>query len=281
MINKDFQNGFIAGAVSGGVVEVEDTTKIDALEDLIDNSGVLEDTGGTATEKVEQLIDKVKGLVVYLEFTFTNANGLFKGVSIFPNKAVVNLPNATNIGNAFSSWTVEPIPIVEELTVNAPNIDGSINYALSQTFSYNYGVKKIVLNLPDGIQGMQSTFAGTKNLKELVLNFSTKNNKVFNSTFYPSGVEKIIGVLDFSSATTTVQLFRDCGNLEEVRFEPNTLSLSISLAESSKLTSESVQSIIDGLATVETAQTLTLNQAIVLTDEQKATINAKGWTLAQ
>jgi hypothetical protein len=47
------------------------------------------------------------------------------------------------------------------------------------------------------------------------------------------------------------------------------------------LTAESIQSIIDGLATVTTAQTLTLNKAIVLTDEQKATINAKGWTLAQ
>jgi hypothetical protein len=53
------------------------------------------------------------------------------------------------------------------------------------------------------------------------------------------------------------------------------------LVQSSKLSATSVQSIIDGLATVETAQTLTLAKAIVLTDTQKATINAKGWTLAQ
>jgi hypothetical protein len=55
----------------------------------------------------------------------------------------------------------------------------------------------------------------------------------------------------------------------------------MSLAQSSKLTSESVQSIINGLATVTTAQTLTLNKAIALTDEQKATIQTKGWTLVQ
>lgn len=56
MNKKDFQNGFIAGAVSGGVVEVIDTTEIDNLEEIIDNSGVLEDTEGSVTEKVEQLI---------------------------------------------------------------------------------------------------------------------------------------------------------------------------------------------------------------------------------
>ena len=62
-MSKDFQNGFALGLASGGVVEVIDTTEIDALEDLIDNSGVLEDTEGSVTEKVEQLIDMVKGNV--------------------------------------------------------------------------------------------------------------------------------------------------------------------------------------------------------------------------
>ena len=60
MSNKDFQNGLIIGMASGGVVEVIDTTEIDALEDLIDNSGVLEDTEGSFTEKVGELIDKAK-----------------------------------------------------------------------------------------------------------------------------------------------------------------------------------------------------------------------------
>lgn len=60
MSNKDFQNGFIAGAVSGGVIDLTDTTEMDALEDLIDNSGVLDSTDGTATEKVQQLIDIIK-----------------------------------------------------------------------------------------------------------------------------------------------------------------------------------------------------------------------------
>jgi hypothetical protein len=111
--------------------------------------------------------------------------------------------------------------------------------------------------------------------------FSTKNIKEYNSTFTNCwNLKKIVGVLDFSSATKVV-MFSSCNNLEEVTFEPNSLSVSISLSSTSKLTSKSIQSIIDGLATVETAQTLTLHKNIVLTDEQKATINAKGWTLAQ
>lgn len=42
-------------------IEVGDyPSEIDSLESLIDNSGVLEDTEGTVTEKIEELIDKAK-----------------------------------------------------------------------------------------------------------------------------------------------------------------------------------------------------------------------------
>jgi hypothetical protein len=129
---------------------------------------------------------------------------------------------------------------------------------------------------------MRDTFNHCQKLEEIVLNFSTKNIIEYHYTFEIStALKRIVGILDFSSATTVANMFGGCSGLEEVTFEPNTLSISISLGWSSKLTAESVQSIIDGLATVETAQTLTLNSAITLTDEQKATINAKGWTLAQ
>ena len=86
MSNKDFQNGFALGYASGGVVEVIDTTEIDNLEDLIDNSGVLEDTEGSVTEKVEQLIDKAKsgsspsidenGIVTFGGDTTIDENGI-------------------------------------------------------------------------------------------------------------------------------------------------------------------------------------------------------------
>ena len=257
---------------------VPDTSGI--IEDVIDESGVLDSTEGTVTEKVEQLIDKANELDVFM--CVTSGSSLFKSAKNFPTKAVVNLPNVTSVYQAFSYWKTEPIPIVEELTVNAPNIIVSNNQAcMGQMFAYNNGVKKVILSVPDESQYMNSTFSNCGIVEEVVLNFSTKKISDYASTFINcKKLKKIDGILDFSSATNVNYMF-GCNELEYVRFAPNTLSISISLVAPSKLTSESIQSIIDGLATVETAQTLTLNKAIVLTDEQKATINAKGWTLAQ
>lgn len=79
-----------------------------------------------------------------------------------------------------------------------------------------------------------------------------------------------------------VEAFAFIPKLTEIRFVPNTLSESIKIEQSSLLSNESVQSIIDGLATVTTTCTLTLHETVKakLTDAQKNTITAKGWTLA-
>jgi hypothetical protein len=225
------------------------------------------------------LIDKAVELDAFMNIT--TASRLFAGAKTFPTKAVVNLPNATDMSSAFESWNSDTMPIVEELTVNAPNVP-----RLYQTFFGNRRVRKVILNLSDKCQNMTNTFYAASNLIEVDIKFPTKNIKEYYGTFRTPSLQKIVGVLDFSSATPTNinYMFDGCTNLEEVTFAPNTLSISISLANSSKLTTDSVNSIIGGLKTLEegaTAQTLTLSKSIVLTDEQKATINAKGWTLAQ
>jgi len=275
----DIQNGLTIGLTSGGVVQVKDTTEIDNLETLIDESGVLEDTEGTVNEKVEQLIDKAEELDVFM--TITNAKSLFQGVKSFPTKAVVNLPNATTIQGAFWNWAGNSMPKVEEIIVNAPNVSNDVIGNTQSIFSSNGCVNKVVLNISNETKYLSkcfTNFGGT----EIVLGFSTKNVIEYEYLFrHCFSLEKIIGVFDFSSAGSVGEMFTNCRNLKEVRFEPNTLSISISLANSSLLTNESIQSIIDGLATVTTAQTITFHSAIALSDEQKATINAKGWTLAQ
>lgn len=76
--------------------------------------------------------------------------------------------------------------------------------------------------------------------------------------------------------------FGSCGQLEEIRLE-GALGCSLSFSSCSKLSSDSVQSIIDHLKdlTGATAQTLTFQAAVggKLTDAQKAAITAKNWTL--
>ena len=67
-----------------------------------------------------------------------------------------------------------------------------------------------------------------------------------------------------------------------IKFVEKSIKASIAFAQSSLLSDESIQSIIDGLATVETAQTLTLHADVKakLTDEQIAQITIKNWSLA-
>lgn len=111
--------------------------------------------------------------------------------------------------------------------------------------------------------------------------YSLKPSSMQNAFNECGSLVEISGEFDFTNTTNFANAFVYCSALEELRIKPNTLSLSLYLAQSARLSAETVQSIVDGLATVATAQTLTLNKAIVLTDEQKATINSKGWTLAQ
>ena len=66
----------------------------------------------------------------------------------------------------------------------------------------------------------------------------------------------------------------------EIRFKENTIGVSISFAWTRPLSAESIQSIIDGLATVETAQTLTLHANVKILQSQVDSANAKGWTVA-
>lgn len=252
-------------AIGDAIREKNGTTDLIPLADM--PQAILDISGG--------------GTIDLLQYVKT-ARMLFHSAKSFPSKAVINLPNVCEIYQAFAYWNAEPIPIVEELTVTAPNINVNNNQAcMGQMFTYNNGVKKVTLDMPDESQYMNSTFSNCGILEEVVLNFSTKNVLDYASAFANARkLKRIVGVLDFSSATN-VNYMLGCNELEYVRFAPNTLSLTISLVACSKLTSESIQSIIVGLATVETARTLALNKAIVLTDEQKATINAKGWTLAQ
>ena len=122
-------------------------------------------------------------------------------------------------------------------------------------------------------------------LKQLTLNFNTVNVTSFNNAFNClQAVEIIDGQpLNLSNATNVTNMFNYNDALKEVRFVEKSIPMSINFAYSSAMSAETIQSIIDGLAdlTGGTAQTLTLHATVggKLTDEQKATITAKNWTL--
>lgn len=262
-----------ANVLSKVTVNVNVAGGTEEIESLIDESGVLESTEGSVNEKVEQLIDKADELDAFQSVTTITFDK-----TTFPSKEKLNisLPNISNLDAKFSTWNKEPIPTIDELILTTPKAK-----SISMLFYYCNSFKKIVLNLSNDIANMRYAFGPTNSIEKITLYFSTENVTNFNNCFGNSPIKTIEGTLNFSSATDVANMFSSCGSLEDVTFEPNTLSISISLAQSSKLTSESIQSIIDGLATVTTAQTLTLSNQIALTDEQKTTIKTKGWTLVQ
>jgi hypothetical protein len=266
MINKDFQNGFIAGAVSGGVVEVEvevskpeqektvtitenGTTEVlpdenkalsrvtvitevvgdggtEEIEDLIDNSGVLDSTEGSVTEKLNQIIEYMKTYNQAQNIRF----GVKNGATI--NKVVMNCKNVVSLNNAF----------------------------------YNCGkLKEVYLTNTSKVNNWGGTFAGGSPIHTIeTLDMSDADKDIIGNKNYQWINDKV---------------------LENLKIVPLTIKNSITFVWCPSLTAESIQSIAYGLAYVTTAQTLTLNKVFEndferLPAELRDLItNQKGWTL--
>ena len=238
----------IADVSSGGGTE--------ELETLIDESGVLDSTDETVTEKVEQLIDKAEDNRINADVLYL-VSGILTGFSgVLRNMQYTKFPRLDFKSTKTLSW--------EFSSGMFESVDYHLNTDVCTNFSATFSnCEKLVY-----VKGMNTSKA-------------ISMEQLFG---YCPLLETIEEPLDCSSATNLKSMFimrNATNNLKNVRFVTETIKANIQFAHSPLLTTESVQSIIDGLATVETAQTLTLNSAITLTDEQKATINAKGWTLAQ
>ena len=95
-------------------------------------------------------------------------------------------------------------------------------------------------------------------------------------------LKSIFGAINLSNCKNTSNAFTECSALEDIEFVPNTIPISISFSYCSSLTHDSLMSIINGLAVVETTQTLWLSSASKekLTDVEKAIATQKGWTIA-
>ena len=159
------------------------------------------------------------------------------------------------------------------------NYAEAFNALYSASFMSAVNLERIDFYIANPFTTHNGFFRGTSKLK-YVKGVNMSNSKNMGLMFSGSGIETIEEPLDISQVTQTLNAFA-CDNLREIRFVSGTIKVNINFSRCAKLSAQSVQSIIDGLATVTTAQTLTFNSAIILTDEQKATITAKGWTLAQ
>ena len=205
--------------------------------------------------------NSVVDIVPYLKTaTFTSLN-MFgkKEVELNFDSITTGFMNLFSIDSAENTNT-----IVEHLTINSPN---AIITLQGMLYCNNAGRDYV--------------------LKRVTLNFSAKNCTNFQHAFTnQQAVEIVDGTpLDMSAVTvaTRTGAFTTTPALKEVRFVKESIPLNISFAQSANLSTDTIQSIIDGLADVTggTDQTLTLHKDVgaKLTDAQKATITAKNWTL--
>jgi hypothetical protein len=188
---------------------------IDELEAIIDNSGVLDSTDGTVTDKVEQLI------------AFRDLFGKITAIS------------------NMSKTTRESI----DFYIDFPYLNTVIDFLRD-----NKTVKRIV-----GI--------------------NTANVVSISRMFVNSVIETIERPFNFSLINRAIDSFNSAASLRDVSFVAETIKVSIAFS-SPVLSDESIQSIFDGLATVTTAQTLTLNANLKILQSQVDAANAKGWTVA-
>ena len=194
-----------------------------------------------------------------------------KTITITENGTTEILPDTDKALSKVTVVTNVPIGVSE-------NYAEAFNALYSASFM-SATIERIDFYIANPFTTHNGFFRGTSKLK-YVKGVNMSNSKNMGLMFSGSGIEVIEEPLDISQVTTTLNAFA-CDNLTEIRFVSGTIKVNINFSRCSKLSAQSIQSIIDGLATVTTAQTLTLNSAIILTDEQKATITAKGWTLVQ
>lgn len=90
---------------------------------------------------------------------------------------------------------------------------------------------------------------------------------------------KTIGAIDLSGCTNLVQAFRLCTSLTSILCTNIPVSFDVS---ATALEHDALVTLIGNLATVTTAQTLTMGEAklALLSDEEKLGATNKGWTLA-
>lgn len=219
--------------------------------DIIDESEVLGTFEGTATEKVEQLIDMAEDEKRW----FRTVANVVNASRYFENYPFARLPKLPVLhSNTLAYWFAN---------TQLERVDFYINIEPETTFVMN------------------SVFQNNNKLT-FIYGIGTHKCTDIRSAFKDcSLLETIQEPLDFSNVTNNQDAFSRCGALKNVFFVPETIKISITIP-SPVLSDESIQSIIDGLATVETTQTLTLHADVKakLTEEQLATITNKNWNLA-
>lgn len=199
--------------------------------------------------------------------------------------------NPLEYANSLRETFKDVVFSADELTLDLPKIT-----SCESAFYNASGIKKITLkgNERGNIIRFHQAFRGCASLETLDLTeFNAKTDTIYMMFYMCTAIREILSEIDFTECTTTTYAFQGCTNLETFTPKANSIKISIGFPSSSKLSATSIQSIFDGLATVETAQTLTLPKTLSTEAESVVSANIEeidgeirikgkeGWTLAR
>lgn len=256
-----YAKGLADGEASGyekGVAEVEAQN----AQTLAKCNTALSEKGVETAESLEEVPGRI-GEIKAETYDFSKVKRLaIRDMNPFGKSDVVlNLNECDSLQNAFQLHIQNTT--VEHLTINCPVALASIGGCfMFNGAAQDYTLKRLTLNLNMGASQFNGTWL-----------------------YYARALEVIDGTpLDFSSETSANIEQVGCTALKEIRFKPSCMKTNFWFGNSPNLSDESIQSILDGLAdlTGGTAKILTLHATVgaKLTDEQKAAVAAKNWTLA-
>ena len=238
----------------------------------------------------------------------TNPRAIFayddSATIVVPKMMVVDMTAATDLSYSFAYCSLT------SLTLPA----GFGQYAINLSSCFSACSKLTPLLLPAGFgqvaKNIYGCFLGCKSLTQLAIpdgfgQNATQIHLCFNgctsltSLTLPAGfgqnAQYAQSCFNGCSSLTSLSLpagfgqkvvnfsgcFGGCTALETITGNPN-FKVSLSLADSTNLTHDSLMVVINGLQTVTTTQTLTLGSTNLakLTDDEKKVATDKGWTLA-
>lgn len=202
-------------------------------------------------------------------------NRMFYRCSSLTSIPQINAPKGTDFSSMF-----ELCSKLKE--VSGSNLSTPKGIYFNRMFFSSHIVNVSNLDTSNG-NNFQQMFDSCSSLETVSLT-STSKGTSFRWMFRSCGsLQTISSELDFGNATTAANIlvFGKCYNLKNIAIKPNSIKFNFSVSDSQFLTDESVQSIIDGLATVETACKVTFTDNIVekLTAEQTQQIIDKNWTV--
>ena len=199
------------------------------------------------------------------------------------------------------------------------NFDGNVSEigldltsatSLSSMFSQKKSLRKIELRNTDKITTIINCFSNSLSLREVTLGNLTSCINAKQSFYGDTSLEKVtIGncervqdwtqtfygcialkeidcELNMTLANSLTEIFEGCTSLQKLRFVKETVSNNLSLSSCQSLTKESMESLFDGLASVE-GKTVTVSKYAFdnnypTADEKAAAqskITQKGWSL--